>query len=168
MQLTTTAFRGYILSQYAPPVAPTVSTVVQQLKGKIARSLGAGVWQKSFYDHVIRSESDYKETWKYIESNPSKWLEKSLINKKGLQSSPFCRIKLSRGGRVDLVITCTFKHRWVASRMLYRFQLPTANGSREACDPHPERCIPNNEMWVKKRSITNPAGHKKTLYCSAW
>ena len=79
--------------------------------------------------------------------------------KKGLQSSPFCRIKLSRGGRVDLVITCTFKHRRVASRMLYRFQLPTANGSREACDPHPERCIPNNEMWVKKRSITHPAGH---------
>ena len=78
MQLTTTAFRGYILSQYAPPVAPTVSTVVQQLKGKIARSLGAVVCQKSFYDHVIRSESDYKETWKYIESNPSKWLEKKL------------------------------------------------------------------------------------------
>ena len=61
-----------------PMVAPTVSTVVQQLKGKIARSLGAGVWQKSFYDHVVRSESDYKETWEYIESNPSKWLEKKL------------------------------------------------------------------------------------------
>ena len=50
--------------------------------------------------------------------------------------------------------------------MLYRFQLPAANGSREACEPHPERCIPNNEMWVKKRSITHPAGHKSVL-CQA-
>ncbi len=59
-------------------LAPTVSTVVQQLKGRVSKKLGAGVWQKSFYDHIIRSESDYKETWEYIESNPSKWLEKKL------------------------------------------------------------------------------------------
>ena len=68
-------------------------------------------------------------------------------------------IFVSRSGRVDLVITCTFQHRWVASETLYRFQLPAAKGSREACEPRPERCIPNNEMWVKKRSITHPAGH---------
>lgn len=66
---------------------------------------------------------------------------------------------LSRSGRVDLVITCTFQHRWVASETLYRFQLPAADGSREACEPRPEMGIPYNEMWVKKRSITHPAGH---------
>ena len=31
------------------------------------------VWQRSFYDHVIRDERDYNEVWQYIEYNPEKW-----------------------------------------------------------------------------------------------
>lgn len=31
------------------------------------------IWQRSFYDHVIRNEQDYLETWKYIDENPVKW-----------------------------------------------------------------------------------------------
>ena len=30
-------------------------------------------WQRSFYDHIIRNEKDYREIWKYIEDNPVKW-----------------------------------------------------------------------------------------------
>ncbi len=68
-------------------------------------------------------------------------------------------MKEPRESRVDPVITCTEKARWVASNELYRFQHPAAAGSREACDPHIEVGIPYNEMWVKKRSITHPAGY---------
>ena len=32
------------------------------------------LWQKSFYDHVIRNEQDYLETWEYIVNNPTKWM----------------------------------------------------------------------------------------------
>ena len=32
------------------------------------------LWQKSYYDHVIRNPQDYEETWRYIENNPKKWL----------------------------------------------------------------------------------------------
>lgn len=32
------------------------------------------LWQKSFYDHVIRNEQDYLETWEYIVNNPTKWV----------------------------------------------------------------------------------------------
>ena len=32
------------------------------------------LWQKSYYDHVIRNQQDYDETWQYIENNPSKWM----------------------------------------------------------------------------------------------
>ena len=35
----------------------------------------------------------------------------------------------------DPVITCTFTGRWVASNLVHCFQLPTANGSQEACNP---------------------------------
>ncbi|MCL2855105.1 MAG: transposase [Defluviitaleaceae bacterium] len=31
------------------------------------------IWQRSFYDTIIRNERAYKNFWDYIESNPSKW-----------------------------------------------------------------------------------------------
>lgn len=35
------------------------------------------VWQRSFYDHIIRNDQDYQEIWQYIDNNPQKWwLEK--------------------------------------------------------------------------------------------
>ena len=33
------------------------------------------LWQKSFYDHIIRDENDYLTHWRYIEENPMKWHE---------------------------------------------------------------------------------------------
>ena len=33
------------------------------------------LWQKSYYDHVIRNQQDYDETWQYIENNPARWAE---------------------------------------------------------------------------------------------
>ena len=31
------------------------------------------VWQRSFYDHIIRSYNGYLKIWQYIEDNPAKW-----------------------------------------------------------------------------------------------
>ena len=33
------------------------------------------VWQRSFYDHVIRNTEGYQKIWEYIENNPQKWEE---------------------------------------------------------------------------------------------
>ena len=33
------------------------------------------LWQRSFYDHVIRNKEDYLHIWKYIDDNPAKWAE---------------------------------------------------------------------------------------------
>ncbi len=35
------------------------------------------IFQTSFYDHIIRNESDYIEVWEYIENNPYKFIENS-------------------------------------------------------------------------------------------
>ena len=56
-------------------LAPTISKVVQQMKGYVTKQLGVSVWQKLFHDHVIRGETDYLEIWNYIAGNPSKWEE---------------------------------------------------------------------------------------------
>ncbi|MBE5812628.1 MAG: transposase [Clostridiales bacterium] len=53
--------------------APTISTVVGQMKRKISKLVGFDIWQKSFYDHIIRNQHDYQQIWKYIDDNPLKW-----------------------------------------------------------------------------------------------
>lgn len=61
-------------------IAPTISTVVRLMKGTVSGQAGFSVWQKGFYDHIIRNENDYQEIWKYIEGNPGKWAEDKLYN----------------------------------------------------------------------------------------
>lgn len=61
-----------------PMAAPTVSTVINQTKGTISKKAGFSVWQKGFYDHVIRGKHDYLDVWNYIEGNPGKWAEDKL------------------------------------------------------------------------------------------
>jgi len=51
-------------------LTPTISTVVQHLKGYVTRHLGASIWQKSFHDHIIRAEHDYRMIWECIDTNP--------------------------------------------------------------------------------------------------
>ena len=55
--------------------APTIGTVVQQLKGWVTKQIGSPIWQKSFHDHVVRNEKDYLKIWEYIDTNPIKWQE---------------------------------------------------------------------------------------------
>ena len=61
-----------------PMAAPTVSTVINQMKGTVSKQAGFPVWQKGFYDHVIRNEKDYLDIWNYIQGNPCKWAEDKL------------------------------------------------------------------------------------------
>jgi len=55
-----------------PMVAPTVDRIIKQTKGYITKQIGFSIWQKSFYDHIVRGNNDYKEIWEYIENNPLK------------------------------------------------------------------------------------------------
>ena len=61
--------------------SPTVDNVIGWLKYQITKEInevrqtqGQSVFQRSYYDHVIRNEQDFKEAWDYIENNPMKWL----------------------------------------------------------------------------------------------
>ncbi len=60
-----------------PMGAPTVSNIVNQLKGYVTKRAGFSVWQKLYYDHIIRDEADFNTKWEYIENNPAVWLEKN-------------------------------------------------------------------------------------------
>ncbi len=59
-----------------PQVAPTVSRIIKQFKGSITKQIGRSIWQRSFYEHIVRTQQDYAEIWEYIENNPLKYLQK--------------------------------------------------------------------------------------------
>lgn len=61
-----------------PMVAPTVATIVQQMKGYISKQIGNSIWQKGFYDHVIRTDAEYREVWEYIDNNPRKLVAQKM------------------------------------------------------------------------------------------
>ncbi len=50
-----------------------LSTIIGQFKRFVSKSIGKTVWQKSFYDHIIRNDIDFKNAWEYIDNNPLKW-----------------------------------------------------------------------------------------------
>jgi REP element-mobilizing transposase RayT len=45
------------------------SAVSRQLK---ARDIEAPVWQKSFFDHILRSDESYDNKWEYVRQNPDR------------------------------------------------------------------------------------------------
>lgn len=54
--------------------APTLSRIVKHLKEAVTKQIGQSIWQKSFYDHVVKDEIDHQKVFEYIESNPTKLL----------------------------------------------------------------------------------------------
>ena len=66
---------GFIDTMKRSMDAPTVSQIVQQFKGSVSKQTGYSLWQKSFYEHIIRDERDYNEIWSYVDSSPLKWAE---------------------------------------------------------------------------------------------
>ena len=36
---------------------------------------GLKLWQRSFHDHIVRNNEDFRRIWEYIDTNPIKWHE---------------------------------------------------------------------------------------------
>ncbi|MCL2408997.1 MAG: transposase [Oscillospiraceae bacterium] len=62
--------------------APTISTVVNQMKGYVTKEIGFSLWQKLYHDHIIRDETEYQHIWQYIDENPENWTEDCYFAKK--------------------------------------------------------------------------------------
>ena len=52
-----------------------ISKFIGSFKRFTNKSIGENIWQSRSYDHVVRGERDYQEIWKYIDDNPSRWME---------------------------------------------------------------------------------------------
>ena len=63
--------------------SPTMGNVVGWYKYQVTKQVnllrnmpGEKLFQRSYYDHVIRNQQDYDEIWQYIENKPRKWVIK--------------------------------------------------------------------------------------------
>lgn len=56
----------------------TTNEYIKGVKAGIFPAFEKKLWQKSYYDHIIRGDEDYKEAWTYIDNNPAKWQEDHL------------------------------------------------------------------------------------------
>jgi REP element-mobilizing transposase RayT len=59
---------------------PPLQDIVGRLKSyttKRFNEMGATndaiLWQRSFHDHILRTEDEYAEVWQYIDTNPLQW-----------------------------------------------------------------------------------------------
>ncbi len=56
--------------------SPTITNMVGALKSQTSRLSGmAPLWQRSYYDHVIRNGDDHRQIAEYIDANPARWGE---------------------------------------------------------------------------------------------
>ena len=57
---------------------PDLNQIIGQYKSGVTRKIrelnpDMDIWQRSFHDHVIRSQKEYEKIWAYIDGNPMNW-----------------------------------------------------------------------------------------------
>ena len=69
-----------IHEQFGKPVAGSIPTIVRAFKSAVTRHIniarntpGVPVWQRNYYEHIIRNEKSYLKIAQYIRNNPTQW-----------------------------------------------------------------------------------------------
>lgn len=50
----------------------SIQTVINQTKRRASMKSGYSMWQKGYYEHIVRNPEDYRRICEYIENNPAK------------------------------------------------------------------------------------------------
>jgi len=53
----------------------TISKIIKHYKTNVSREITYSIWQKSFYEHIIRNEKEYIKVKEYIQNNIMNWKE---------------------------------------------------------------------------------------------
>ena len=54
----------------ASPTKSVLSNAINAFKSLTSKQFGEPLWQRSYHDHIIRCENEYKSIWRYIDENP--------------------------------------------------------------------------------------------------
>jgi putative transposase len=71
--------------QFGKPVQGSIPTIIRAYKSAVTYranalrdSRGNPIWQRNYYEHIIRDEPDFYRIWNYIDHNPQRWKEDQL------------------------------------------------------------------------------------------
>jgi len=75
-----TACRAPTVEQFGFPVHGSVPTIIRSYKSAVTKQInqirntpGMPVWQRNYYEHIIRNERELHEIRQYIRFNPLQW-----------------------------------------------------------------------------------------------
>jgi putative transposase len=75
------------LRPYSPPgVTPgSLGAIVRAYKASVTYRINGirgysnpPIWQRNYYEHIIRNDREYNDIWKYIDGNPVNWIDDQL------------------------------------------------------------------------------------------
>ena len=70
----------YRAQSCAPTKQKTIGNIIRGIKSTISAQIGCSIWQRNYYEHIIRNEKEYYQIIEYMKYNPNKWLnEKNQI-----------------------------------------------------------------------------------------
>jgi REP element-mobilizing transposase RayT len=51
----------------------TIGSIIRGFKIGVTKQLGGSIWQRNYYEHIIRNEQAYQNIYNYIIHNPETW-----------------------------------------------------------------------------------------------
>ncbi|MEA2015034.1 MAG: transposase [Thermodesulfobacteriota bacterium] len=75
-----TARRAPTIEQFGQPVSNSIPTIIRSFKSAVTKRIneirktpGKKLWQRNYYEHIIRDENELNRIREYIVNNPMKW-----------------------------------------------------------------------------------------------
>ncbi len=74
--------RAPTVERFGKPTSNTIPSIIRGFKSTVTKQInnirntpGHPVWQRSYYEHIVRNEKSYNQISEYIRYNPEKWLQ---------------------------------------------------------------------------------------------
>jgi len=66
------------IEKFGKPTIGSLPTIIRTFKGSVTRCAGrdldsGNIWQRNYYEHIIRNQADYERIAGYILDNPLNW-----------------------------------------------------------------------------------------------
>lgn len=75
-----TEHRAPTVERFGKPTSNSIPTIIRSFKATTTKQIntirklpGFAVWQRNYYEHIIRNEKDLKNITQYIKNNPNNW-----------------------------------------------------------------------------------------------
>ena len=76
-----TKHRAPTIERFGKPTSNTIPSIIRGFKSTVTKQInnirntpGHPVWQRSYYEHIVRNEKSHNQISEYIRYNPEKWL----------------------------------------------------------------------------------------------